>query len=296
MKERVIYTLLALFLVTGAYSQDTSDKLYYHSTLEEVTIKSFIEKGVVQNPELQLIADKRFNEDYQEQHEVLLTEWIEGLKEKKEKYNNDQRLIAHMFYKVHRKLLKNYSPFSSLHHTLENGNYDCLSGTTLYAILLSALDYDFEVIETNYHIYLNVHLDEEQTILLESTDPLNGYIDSQTEIKERLSEYQKGNSRQETSEGVYTFKTRMNHSIDLIGLAGLQYYNIAVNAFNSGSVKEAIYAYEKAGIFYNSPRYEEFGLILAQALLSDRSIKENIKRDFLVRIPVMNEESVVSAY
>jgi len=292
MKALILFFNL-IFISLVAQSQ--SD-LIFHSTVEEETINNFITNGEEETTHLQLIADANLTFDQLTAHDELVQKWVEYFREKKVKMRSDRQFISHLFYKVHRKLLKNYVPFTTFNQTLSNGDYDCLSGTTLYATLLSQLNIPFEVIETNYHIYIKVQVEDNQIVLLESTDPLAGFIENSDEIADRLEEYKAGNSQTASASGEYTYQVSTNKAIDLVDLVGLQYYNTAVNAFNSGQLSEAIVLFQKAGIFYNSPRFKEFGYVLAHALIADENMSTSNKRLYLKRIPLVDAEAVVSAF
>ena len=131
----------------------------------------------------------------------------------------------------------------------------------------------------------------EKVLLLESTDPINGFIDNQEEIERRLAEYVSDNIREKTLDGEYVFDANLNGQLDFANLPGLHYYNEAVESFNNSNLQDAIVLLQKAELFYHSERVKEFGSVLANALLSSDNIKRDEKRAFLSRISVVKESS-----
>lgn len=56
----------------------------------------------------------------------------------------------------------------------KNGNYNCVTATALYGLLLNDLGIPFSIKETPEHVYL-IAYPKSDAILIESTDPLKGY-------------------------------------------------------------------------------------------------------------------------
>lgn len=177
------------------------------------------------------------------------------LSKKKTRWNNDKRFIRHLFYFVHKKLLLNYKPYDTFEIMMEEGAYGCLTATILYALILDELQYDYDIVEMNYHIYLIVRTGEGR-FLFESTDPSYGFVASEKEISKRLKEYEQDNLGSKCNE--YTFEISLNNTITITQLIGLQFYNEAVQLYNSGSVFSTLSKLNEAAKYYKSPRISEF--------------------------------------
>ncbi|MFT5913580.1 MAG: hypothetical protein ACI81T_000059 [Bacteroidia bacterium] len=189
---------------------------------------------------------------------------INLFKQKKEKSLNDEAFLEHLFYKVHRVYLKKYKPYQSFEKLFEKGEYGCLTGTALYALILEELGYQTEIRETNYHIFLIVQT-ENQRFLIESTDPLNGFLASAVLISKRLKEINSNSLFSDKAER-YEFKCKINRKIRLEELIGLQYYNVATQYYNRGYFELAIHFLHKSRQTYQSGRQKEFfELILSQS-------------------------------
>ncbi|ELR69529.1 hypothetical protein C900_04917 [Fulvivirga imtechensis AK7] len=286
MKKRGIIFLIisTLFNSVVLHAQNiTVAKLQYHSAFEQEVIQSYLEDQSVDMLTLQLITDKAVVKEEIDKYREVFNEFIAVLAKKKGKYDNDQRFLSHLFYKTHQKFLKKYNSFSTLRSVFTNGEYDCLSASALYALMLDALDIGYLVVETNYHIYLQIDI-EDRVVLFESTDPLNGFINDSKEIEKRLSEYDAGNYRLTASnKNTYEYVSKINNEVGLSHIVGLHYYNAAVAAYNEQLLKEAVDNLEKTILFYNSERVIEFGAVIARALLADAMNIED-KKEQLARV------------
>lgn len=172
---------------------------------------------------------------------------------KKTRVKDPHFFLEGLFYRVHHKYLKNYSQYSSLTSLMENGNYDCVSGTALYAHLLGQLGFAYHIFETEYHIYLLVET-KDGSVLIESTDPATGFVNLPRKIDERIRIYK--------SDG----QGRHQGEIGLVELAGLQYYNLAIDAYNNHQPYEALKFLEEGLELYPSHRLFDFQAVIYEAI------------------------------
>lgn len=293
MRRQFLIIIGSIFLTTLVAGQSVVEKFAFHSSVEKKVISSYTH-GAQEDLALYLIADESLTESQLDSHQKLIALWTDEFSQKQRKVKNNNRFLSHLFYKVHRKLLKNYVPFTSFHNTLNSGDYDCLSATTLYALILSNLDIEFEIVETNYHIYLKMVDEQEKVVLFESTDPLNGFIDNEAEVNNRLAEYTADNQRSRPVQGEYAYSADMNNSVGMTRLVGLHYYNAAVKTFNNGEITKAVPLFQKALLFHDSERLNEFGYVLSQALLMADQLTKETKRNLMGRLS--NGENIVSTY
>ena len=189
--------------------------------------------------------------------------FITGLKKKQSAYKSDERFLNYMFYKVHRKFLKHYTRYPDFLSLFTKGQYDCVTGTALYAYLLDSLGYTYTIQEKEYHIYLLVTAHSGQpntgTFLIESTDPLYGFVSEPSAIKERIEWYE---SEENSVNDGFQYNFEINNTINLVELAGLAYYNSAVAHYNRQQFAKAIVQLKKAKFLYESQRMDAFmGLI-----------------------------------
>jgi hypothetical protein len=171
-------------------------------------------------------------------------------------------LLRVIFQKTHQRLLKDYIQHSSFADLLEVGAYDCVSGSAALGLLLDRYGFTYEVVETDYHVFIQVYLDG-KTVILESTLPVGGMITSPTAVSNYLAAY--------INEGIPVARnineglagTRVDASdntifrkVNLSELAGLQHYNEAIVSFNGQDYKQALVQLTKALSLYPSERIE----------------------------------------
>jgi hypothetical protein len=101
-----------------------------------------------------------------------------------------------LFNRTRQQFFRRYTPYASFGETLNNGKYNCLTGTALYALLLDHFNIQYSIIETNYHIFLLAHT-QEGTVLFEATDPTDGFVTDPKQIEQRVKLY-KQNITQES--------------------------------------------------------------------------------------------------
>ena len=159
--------------------------------------------------------------------------FVKKLQNKRNQIKNDQRFFNYLFYKTHRKYLKQYQMHSSVEDILRRGTYDCVSGTAFYALIMHHLGIDYEIKEFDFHV-LVIARSNNQQFLIESTDPAGGLTRDPQEIKDRIKQYLNTENKTENILSVssgnrtYQYSLTTNNSINLIKLAGLLHFNNAV--------------------------------------------------------------------
>jgi hypothetical protein len=196
-------------------------------------------------------------------HRAGLNEFVEDMLRKKQHYRSDKRFLKHLFYKVHRRYLKHYRDNTNLATLLEEGSYDCITGTALYSLLLDALGYKYSIRELPYHVYLMVSLEQgRDSLLLESTDARHGFTGSPARISKRLAQYSEDLKAKEPYQYDYTFE--INEQIGLRELAALNYYNVAVQHYNQQQFEEAKVFLIQARHLYPARRMQALQILLRQ--------------------------------
>lgn len=194
-----------------------------------------------------------------------LTHFIQKFKKKQTKYS-EKTLLQQLYFAVHRTFLKSYQPYQSFYSLLSKGKYNCLSGTALYAYLLNELGFQYQVYETDYHIFLLVHMGNGAEIMFESTDPLYGFIEGEREISQRLDQIKQDAlpNAAESNKAYYDFELNVIRPVSLTHLAGLQYFNQAAAFYNAKRIKEAENALSKGNLLYQAERFERFAQLLTE--------------------------------
>lgn len=171
-------------------------------------------------------------------------------------------LLRVIFQKTHQRLLKDYVQHSSFAVLLNKGAYDCVSGSAALGLLLDRYGFTYEVVETDYHVFIQVYLDG-KTIILESTLPVGGMITAPSAVSAYLASYINEGKPvvRNITEGLAGTKVTASDNtifrkVNLTELAGLQHYNEAIVHFNQQEYQQAIDLLSKAFTLYPSERIE----------------------------------------
>ena len=186
--------------------------------------------------DLNMILESGQNNHY---NEVMnkIGDALSTLGKKQRQFKSETDFAEYVYFYVHRKFLKSYVQFASLENTVLKGNYDCLTGTALYALFLSELDIKHVVVENNFHIYLLLFPGSEHEVLLETTDPRYGFITDQTEVDRLKEQYVLGNA---ASSAKVQLDFSLDRKVSGSELLGLLFYNQSVKMINIGDVEAAI--------------------------------------------------------
>ena len=216
-----------------------------------------------------------------------LHDFISGITRRYTKEIHTPQLLRNVFYKTHQKYLRNYQSYTTFGDLLENGNYDCLTGTILYAWMLKELGFDFKVIETSHHIYLIIDTDQ-GPFMFESTDALNGFVAGSESIESRIAGFESDSQRSDD------LISEINEEVTFLELVGLQYYNSSVQAYNQQQFINAVDQIEKASLFYKGARLKEFGQILARAIVAS-DMSQSDKNAYLMKLNTTFSRDVIIA-
>ncbi len=291
MKRTLFFIWALVFFSSHVMSQGTiPSNNSIDSDFEREIIRQMLDGNDIDPFMLQLSVNYQ-NDNSPVEWKAQFSEYVAEMTKKRDKGMDEDMFITQLYYKTHKKFLKNYRNYSSFSHMLETGNYDCLSATIMYALLLNEFDIKFEVVETDYHIYLIAEY-ENGRIMLETTDPVNGLITKEDDIIERIDEINTRN--QSLSEGYLTLQTDRNF-MSLVRLTGLQYFNASVAALNEGEIISAIDQLEKARIYDDAERFREYGKHLARVLVYDQSLSEETRQQYLLKLTQFLNNGVITA-
>lgn len=183
------------------------------------------------------------------------------------RFGNSKRMIRSIFYRSHQHLFHKYRQFTLDQDALNEGLYDCVSGSLILAALLDHFEFSYEVIETSYHVFLQVAV-EGRLVLLEVTDPQGGFIADPDQKEEYLSGYSGNKTLWEESKNAASFSSpEIYQKINLENLLGLQYFNQAIRYFNEGNPLVAYQFSVTALKYHDSERIRDFSRFLKQKVV-----------------------------
>jgi len=178
------------------------------------------------------MTDTTFARTYTE-----LSAFCGQLTKKRKKFLSESQFLYYVFRQVRQRYLYHYQPYPLFTQLFQDSTYNCVSGTALYAWILEQLGFETEIREMNLHAYLRVRTVRSE-YLIDATDPYNGFVsDDETLITRRELWY----ASNELMHG-----KPYNKAITLQNLAGLQYFNEAVKAFNRRSYEVCVQYLTKA--------------------------------------------------
>ena len=181
--------------------------------------------------------------------------FVEKAIQKKEKQNNDIRFLQWLHRQIHEEFLQTYRSPVAFNQIFETKEYDCVTGTLLTAYILKKIGYNFDIIETTDHVYLQVLLPKKR-ILIETTDPLRGVVTDSISIEHRLAKH--ANKRK----------------ISLFQLTSVQYYNQAVQYYQAYRFAEAENSLAKAEMIYTSERTRILKLLISKYLRKEVALAQ----------------------
>ncbi|GJM27384.1 MAG: hypothetical protein DHS20C17_00190 [Cyclobacteriaceae bacterium] len=227
-----------------------------------------------------------------------LDNFVVQLKKKQHRYN-ELTFLRFLYFKVHRKYLKRYQTPSTLSDLYSNQRYDCLTGTALYSMIFHKLGIQHNIVETTFHVYLTLNADG-KNVILESTSPLDGFITDPELAQETITSYQQegyqqeGNQNSWSGQDYYKPTDQVNQIITLTELAGLQYFNQAVAAYNLKDLESAFDQMSKALSYYPSDRLKQMMVIMLNTISSNSSRYPHLEQDAYARfghlkqVPIAN--------
>jgi hypothetical protein len=188
-----------------------------------------------------------------------VTKFLDRLATHPESYRSQQQqFVRQLFVKTHSRFLKTFRDDAVFSQIFSNGNYNCLTATALLAVALQRFNYTFKIYETNHHIFILVETDR-GSALLESTDPIAGFITDSKTIVSKIERYKTINASETDSRVIqYQFKTKLFKEVSLDEVAGLLHFNLAAKSYNNKRYEDAIVHLEAAGVLYQSSRIQEF--------------------------------------
>lgn len=179
---------------------------------------------------------------------------------KKGSFKKKKNFINYLNDQAHKDILLSYEQLTSFEALISLGKYNCLTGSTFFALLLERYDVPYKVIETNYHMFILIE-DEGSQYVLDATDPIYGFETNAAEVARRLTEY-KAKNQQGLKNNTIAFQFDLFDQVKISQLEGLLAYNSSVAAFNQQNFMKAIDHLYTASLYYSSPRIVEMALLI----------------------------------
>lgn len=163
---------------------------------------------------------------------------------------------------VHKQFLKIYKLKNSFIDIFETGEYNCVSATALYAVILSKLSIPYQIRETPEHVYLIAYPNSSK-IVIETTSPTKGYYQFSTSfISSFVTNLYESKiiSKEEymstPANELFNKHYFSSESISILGLSGIQYSNFAIYYLEDNDFKNANEEIKKAYFIFQNEKHK----------------------------------------
>lgn len=263
MKPAPLLLILCLTNL-GALAQDTLVRfqdLTFRSDLERKVLEDHFLKNNSQYFMLAMANGLLLNETSVSRAKEKFYSHIQSLDTEKFQTKKPDKKIKQAYDDIHKTFLVKYELKNRFEDIFNNGYYNCVSASLLYALAFEQLHIPFQIVEKPTHVYL-VAYPEKESIIVETTTPMAGFFEISDQFKLnylKVLKEQKLISAQEFSSAntntlfdKYYFGDQTN--ITLEQLIGLQYLNEGLYNLDEEKHLDALYQFEKAYMLYPSER------------------------------------------
>jgi hypothetical protein len=235
---------LFLFFLVGykliAFSNpDTSfinvNRLKYSSQFEETQFKQLNNTGKFDALNFLFCLDSTVTVEKAEKMRDKLNTFYDKKLAAVAANKNADKALKGVFKEIHENLLTKYVKDARFEKLLDNGEYNCVTASALYALTFEHLHIPYQLRSTIEHVYVIVNPGPDQTII-ETTDPVNGVVQFDAQFKKQFVAYMvkekligmsevAGDNIDELFQKYY-FKA---DTINLLQLIGFHYYNCGID-------------------------------------------------------------------
>jgi hypothetical protein len=264
IKYAVIFILLIindLLLYAGSNEQDSLIRykdISFSNDFEEQVLSEYFKTGVPGYFRLFLATSRDIDSNKADKYLNVYNNFLKSLCSGRFRNYNPKRQIRILYRTVNNTFFTKYEFSTTFDKIFHNGNYNCVTATALYGIVLDHLNIPFYIMETPIHVYI-VAYHIKTHIKIESTGPYSGYFVYNESIKRTLIEFFKSiklideneisdSSIDELFDKYYFY----GNKISLKELIGIQYMNNAAFNILEENFIESYKNLEKAYLFYPS--------------------------------------------
>ncbi len=299
-------TVLALFTLEPAWCQHDSlsivhfDELSYNSYFEELAFLDF-EKGNQDYLRLLMAVDPSVNTTKYEitRREIELE--LQQVRVRKFQKAKPEKKIELLYESVNANILKRYKEKVLFPDIFNRGEFNCLTATAYYGLLLDSLKIPYEFRETYNHVHPVAYPGQSQ-INIETTDPFSGvnYFDEKLKLKfvnylldtKRVSRETYDTTNVDQLFNLYYLPEK---NIGLAEITGLQYMNDALFHYGSEQYAEAFEQIKKAYFLYPSSKVLAVFQFILNGTIYESDFKQMLDARFIVYLSRLIRQKVVSS-
>lgn len=188
--------------------------------------------------------------------------------------------LKKLYKEIHDAFFSKYVENPAFNEIFVNGNYNCLTASALYALILEKLSIGYSIRETPDHVYI-IADPGSANVVFETTAPGAKSLQITDKFKSQFLEYLSNNkliTAQEAASdknAVFEKYFYADEKISLKQLAGLMYYNMGIDAFMKEDYSLAHKNFEKAYMLYPSKRTKYLVAASLMSILYQTGMEKN---------------------
>jgi tetratricopeptide (TPR) repeat protein len=274
---KTTFVLLFALLHFSAFSQKTEanfENLTFISDFEKITFQNF-EDGIKQAKQNYFLCPSK---NMDNEKVKLIEERISFLISRLQAFTGQKKTNYHKFAKklhtlIHGEILKQYRSDAFFEDIFNTGDFNCVTASALYAIVLDSLSIPFQIKVMPYHVFLII--DPGNTnIKIETTSTENGIISFSMNTQKNFVSFLKENKlitetefAKASDEILFQKYYYPQENINIRKLAGIQYYNMSILTYQLGKQLEAVNLMEKANFLFPNTKFSYIQNFLSYAIL-----------------------------
>jgi tetratricopeptide (TPR) repeat protein len=277
IKYTVIFILLIsniLALLAGGNEQDSIIRykdISFSNKFDEQVLSEYFKTGTQEYFKLFLATSKDVDFHKADNYSDIFNNFLKNLYSGRFLNYNPKRQIRILYRSVNNTFFTKYEFTTTFDMIFHNGNYNCVTASALYGIILEHLGIPFYIMETPVHVYI-VAYHNKKHIKIESTGPYSGYFVYDQSMKQAFIEFFKSSKLIDETEFIGSSVDELfdkyyfhGNKISLKKLIGIQYMNNAAFDILEENFTESHKNLEKAYLFYPS---EEIKRLLYNYLMN----------------------------
>ncbi len=254
MRYQILLAIL-VFTIPGTIKAIPIDSIDFQNEIEKELLINYSNGKEIEPVDLFTsfnLSDLSKIKDYK----TVITEHIKEIENKGIENKKTKQKVQVIYKLTHDKYFKQYTQNAYFDEIFETGNYNCVTATSLYALLLNHFKIDYKIKKTPNHVYIEVK-DLKKNILMESTFPQDGVFEYSDNLKKEYIDYLEKNKllksedKELSVQEIFSQYFYSAEEINIYQLSSLQYYNLGLAKLNVPEFNEALINFEKCKILDN---------------------------------------------
>lgn len=264
IKYAVIFTLLIindLLLYAGNDEKDSLiryNDISFSNDFEGQVLREYFKTGIPEYFRIFMATSRDIDFNKADKYLNVYNNFLKNLCSGRFLSYNPRRQIRILYRTVNNTFFNKYEYSTTFDNIFHSGNYNCVTASALYGIVLNHLNIPFFIVETPIHVYI-VAYHNKKHIKIESTGPYSGYFVYNQSMKRAFIEFFKSSElidKNELSDSsvdeLFDKYYFYGNKISLRELIGIQYMNNAAFNILEENSTESYKNLEKSYLFYPS--------------------------------------------